>query len=64
MYKAKIYGDFSVKFRAFGIDFGYAKKTITADQGVILSLPIQIEPMQIAFNERGVKLDAFIVPVS
>jgi hypothetical protein len=61
MFKAKIYGDFAVKFRAFGVDFGYVKKSIALAQAVEFSVPIAlVASIPIVFEKFGVKVSAFI----
>ena len=62
MFKAKIYGDFAVKFRAFGIDFGYVKKSISLADAVVFSAPVAIpSTVPISFEKFGVKIDAYLL---
>ena len=62
MFKAKIYGDFAVKFRAFGMDFGYVKKSISLANAVLFSSPIAVpSTLPLSFEKFGVKIDAYIL---
>jgi len=61
MFKVKIYGDFGVKFRAFGIDFGYVKKSISLVDSVVFSTPVALPAtVPISFERFGVKVEAFL----
>ena len=62
MFKAKIYGDFAVKFRAFGIDFGFVKRSISLSDAVVFSLPVALPAtIPLLFEKYGVRVDAYIV---
>jgi hypothetical protein len=62
MFKTKIYGDFAVKFRAFGIDLGYAKKSISLADAVVLSTPVALPAtVPISFEKFGIRIDAFLL---
>ena len=61
---AKIYGEFAVKFRAFGVDFGYVKKSISAQDAVVFSSPVPLPAtIPIVFEKFGVKVSAFLLKV-
>jgi hypothetical protein len=61
--KITLYGDIAVKFRAFGRDLGYAKRTINYGDGPIITLPVPL-PFQvpIKFEKYGVRLSLFLAP--
>lgn len=62
MFKAKIYGDFAVKFRAFGVDFGYVKKSISLADAVLFSSPVALpSTVPILFEKYGIRVDAHIL---
>jgi len=64
MFKAKIYGDFAVKFRAFGIDFGYVKKSISLADAVTISSPLAFpSTIPITFEKFGIRIDAYVLAV-
>ena len=57
----KVWGDIAVKFRAFGIDFGYAKKSIPADQAAVFKVPFAFKGVfPVVYNDHGVKLNLYI----
>ena len=63
-FMAKLYGSVAVKFRAFGIDFGYAKRAVDPLMPVMIGLPFPLpDVMHIAFDKYGIKLDVYIAPV-
>ncbi len=58
---AKIYGDFAVKFRAFGVDFGYVRKSISAQNAVEFVSPIVLAAtIPISFEKFGIKVNAYL----
>ena len=58
---AKIYGDFAVKFRAFRVDLGYVKKSISAQNAVEFASPIVLSAtIPIAFEKFGIKINAYL----
>lgn len=58
---AKIYGDFAVKFRAFGVDFGYVKKSISAQDAVEFTSPVVLPAtIPISFEKFGIKINAYL----
>lgn len=62
MFKAKVYGSFAVKFRAFGVDWGFIKKSVSLVDAVPISIPFALPTtLPIAFNKFGVQLDIFVV---
>ena len=62
VFKAKIYGDFAVKFRAFGVDFGYVKKSIALADAVLISSPVAFpSTVPIMFEKFGIRVDAYIL---
>ena len=62
VFKAKIYGDFAVKFRAFGMDLGYVRRSISLADAVVFSTPIALpSTVPILFEKFGIRVDAYIV---
>ena len=58
---ARIYGDFAVKFRAFGIDFGYAKRSISAEDAAVIQTPVPLPAtIPIVFEKFGIRINAYI----
>ena len=62
--KITIYGDFAVKFRAFGIDFGYIKRTIPFSSDITIDIPFPLtRPVRVRFDKYGVRADFWIAQV-
>lgn len=61
MFKARIYGDFAVKFRAFGFDLGYAKKSIDLLGAVVFEIPVAFPAaIPLKFDKYGIKINAIL----
>jgi hypothetical protein len=62
MFKAKLYGEFAVKFRAFGIDLGYVKRSISLGDAVVFSTPIALpSTVPLLFEKFGIRVDAYLM---
>lgn len=64
LYQAAVYGDFSVKFRMFGVDLGVARRSISLDQSVRVEVPFRLPAaLPLRFQRFGISVDAWVAPV-